>query len=324
MELISAISGILLLIATLLEMKDENTDSYFVMLRRILWVGSVALLIISFYIAYQSRNISVPNVENCDRKTAIAILSEAGLYAEIIIDFNRDIGYGYIFDQFPEAGTKVRRGSAIKTYVSKGPSLFSCDIDFEDKYEVEIGNTMEIDVSSISSSDGGEININYKSDDPNIAYVDDNGIVTGRTIGNTKVYIKATNPKCYDLERTIYIRVVDPDESLHDKANNSLLFIKNHIYSNNSYKVLLEFLVLSLLDNGIPVDNEQDIRAFTKDRSYFVGIHGCDTVDEIITKMNKELKGKYSADDIVTIGIDHTLGEINATVWKKNDKDKKK
>jgi serine/threonine-protein kinase len=66
------------------------------------------------------QQVRVPNVLSKDAKGATDAITQAGLTARAVEQFNAQIQAGVVYDQQPRGETQVNRGATVTFFVSKG------------------------------------------------------------------------------------------------------------------------------------------------------------------------------------------------------------
>ncbi len=69
----------------------------------------------------QSKSPAVPFVEHQIQRLAVGNIRKAGLEPKVRLRANRDVEAGRVFDQQPDAGVRVDKGSSVVIFVSTGP-----------------------------------------------------------------------------------------------------------------------------------------------------------------------------------------------------------
>jgi len=69
----------------------------------------------------QSKSPAVPFVEHQIERLAVGNIRKAGLEPKVRLRANREVEAGRVFDQQPDAGVRVDKGSSVVIYVSTGP-----------------------------------------------------------------------------------------------------------------------------------------------------------------------------------------------------------
>jgi serine/threonine-protein kinase len=65
--------------------------------------------------------VAVPFVVEVEERQAVAQVLDAGLQPNVIREPNPDVDAGFVFDQSPDFGTKVEKGTTVDMHVSTGP-----------------------------------------------------------------------------------------------------------------------------------------------------------------------------------------------------------
>ena len=104
----------------------------------------VTVVFVLIVVTSKSGNINVPDVTNKDLKEAVQILQEAGFEVDDNQEgvSSKEIEIGNVVRTSPIAGTKKKKGSSIKLYVSTGDSTILIE-DYVGKNYLEVKGALE-------------------------------------------------------------------------------------------------------------------------------------------------------------------------------------
>lgn len=75
---------------------------------------------VTVYVSSGVEMVKVPNVVGRTQEAAEKALADAGLVADVTLEYSEDYAEGKVFNQNPSSGAQVEKGEKVKIYVSQG------------------------------------------------------------------------------------------------------------------------------------------------------------------------------------------------------------
>lgn len=254
-EFILLIMSVFLSIYSVLQKEVSNSKKIILKLTLFLFVG---LSLIGFIQLFIESLVRVPDLYDFTEQEAIELLTNQGL--DYSVDEPKDFDFmlmgGHIGEQKPAPGKWVLRGTKVH-YVQQASNV-SYDYILFGKYndetmiELKVGDSIAVDATQITSTDGSKVVLSYGIDETGIATVDKRGIIKGISPGLTKLYIYAESDTIRKSECEVFVGVTK-DFTYQERVENSyqVLYSCDTMDFSNDTDRVVNYLYECMEEKGI-------------------------------------------------------------------------